>query len=89
MFSVAPVAPRLWWHDIYIVLKQQTHNKYNIYFLSKKGFQATSRFQYNLVSCNKVSWSLAHYVGTVCIYIFQQKIISSDRLVVDVPGHLS
>ena len=26
MFSVAPVAPRLWWHDIYV-----TNNSYTIY----------------------------------------------------------
>ena len=26
MFSVAPVAPRLWWHDIYTVPKAIRHN---------------------------------------------------------------
>ena len=27
MFSVAPVAPRLWWHDIYPHLKEETRLK--------------------------------------------------------------
>ena len=48
----------------------------------------TGRLQYNLVTCNKVSWLLAYYEGTVGIYIFQRKIISSDQSVVNVSWSL-
>ena len=40
MFSVAPVAPRLWWHDIYetqISGETVLHKVYEVYVVYKQG----------------------------------------------------
>ena len=46
MFSVAPVAPRLWWHDIYVVptgMEEAPKAALNIHCLQRGGGVALTR----------------------------------------------